>query len=70
MIVCLYSNLSCLAYEVYLFYTALYLHLWPVLLYLFFPTSHKQHNFEKKIIELKVFCFDYVYNFYLKNFSF
>jgi hypothetical protein len=36
-----------------------------------FPTlSKKRHDFRKKVIEHKNVCFDFLYNFFLENYSF
>jgi hypothetical protein len=35
----------------------------------FSALSHKRHDFRENVIELKM-CFDFLYNFYLKHFSF
>ena len=40
----------------------------PVLHY-FSTLSHKRHDFRKEVTEHKM-CFDFLYNFYLKHFSF
>jgi len=36
----------------------------------FSTLSHKRHFFSKKVIENKKVCFDFLYNFRLKHFSF
>jgi hypothetical protein len=41
---------------------------YPALPY-FSKLSHKRHHFWEKVIEQKM-CFDFLYNFYLKHFSF
>ena len=38
-------------------------------LHYFSTFSHKRHDFRKKILEIKM-CFDFVYKFCLKHFSF
>jgi hypothetical protein len=71
--ICLYSCLSYLGCKLHLFCAELHCHLWPVWLYHIFPyylingmifffggggnTEHKM-------------CFDFVYSFCLKHFSF
>jgi hypothetical protein len=36
----------------------------------FSTLSHKRHGFRNKIIEHKNTCFDFLYKFYMKHFSF
>jgi len=67
MDVCVYSCLTYLACKSRIFYVALYCHDW---LFHIFP--HCLINgtiFEKKIIEHKNACFDFLCNFCLKYFS-
>jgi len=48
-----------------------YCHLWPAPLYDIFSTlSHKRYDFRKKSHWTQNVCFDFLYNFCLKHFSF
>jgi hypothetical protein len=58
-----------LRYPAYIAHAS-YCHLWPAPLYNIFPTlSHKRQDFRKNIIEHKM-CFEFLYKFYLKFFSY
>jgi hypothetical protein len=71
MSLCLYSCLSYPACKSHLsapYYTSIVM--WPVWLEHIFPTlSHKRHDFRKNVTEHKM-CFDFLYTFCLKHFSF
>ena len=63
---CIFWECICSRMQCAVFYCCL----WPARLYNIFSTlSHKRHDFRKKILNYET-CFDFLYTFCLKHFSF